>query len=229
MKLNDPRRYEPTQIPIGVSLNRILDDKARKLYKPAVDKLTELAPEAMSRKIARANVQQAFVFDTAYRYLANHKNLKVLCVGSYEDTASMGLKKMGYKIEEIDPMLNYSLQEYFIQPTTIKNSCDIIFSTSVIEHVSDDGSFIKCIADLLAPGGVVVITCDYKEEWKPGEPKPEGNERFYTQRDLRDRLLPLMSNCSLVDEPQWNCPNPDFNLLGIYQYTFATFMVIKGK
>lgn len=229
MKVNDSRLYEPLQIPAGVSLNRILDNEARELYKPAIDKLTELVPEAMSRKIAEANVQQAFVFDTVRRYLPRYENPKVLCVGSYEDTASMSLIKMGHKIEEIDPTLNYSLQEYFTQPTTEKNSYNIIFSTSVIEHVANDESFIKCIADLLALGAVSILTCDYKEGWKLGESKPEGNERFYTQRDLRDRLLPLMSNCSLVDEPQWNCPDPDFNLLGIYQYTFATFVAIKRR
>lgn len=220
-------QYQPIQIPINASFNRILDDKARKLYAFAIDKLTELVPKTMSKKIVEANVQQAFVFDTVYRYLSNYLTPKLLCVGSYEDTASMSLIKMGHAVEEIDPMLNYYLQEYFTKPTTVKNSYDIIFSTSVIEHDLDDESFIKCIADLLAPGGMAIITCDYKDGWKPGEPKPECDARFYTKQDLRDRLLPLMSNCHLVDEPQWDCPNPDFNYLGKYQYTFATFVVKK--
>ena len=229
MKVNNSAQYEPIQIPAGVSLNRILDNKARELYKPSIDKLTELVPKTMSKKIAEANVQQAFVFDTVYRYLSQYQKPKLLCVGSYEDTASMSLIKMGYTVEEIDPMMDYYLQEYITKPTTVKNSYDIIFSTSVIEHDPDDESFIKCVADLLAPGGVAVITCDYKEEWKPGEPKPECNARFYTQQDLRDRLLPLMRNCHLIDEPQWDCPIPDFNYLGKYQYTFATFVVKKNQ
>ena len=220
-------RYRPIQIPAKAFLNRILDNEARELYAPAIDKLTELVPKTMSKKIAQANVQQAFVFDTVYRYLSKYQNPKVLCVGSNEDTASMSLIKMGYMVEEIDPMINYYLQEYFTKPTTVKNSYDIIFSTSVIEHDPDDESFIRCIADLLAPGGVAVITCDYKDGWKPGEPKPDVDARLYTKHDLRDRLLPLMSNCHLVDEPQWDCPNPDFNYLGKYQYTFATFVVKK--
>ena len=229
MKVDRSARYQPIQIPTNVSLNRILDDKARELYAPAIAKLKELAPKTASKKIARANVQQAFVFDTVYRYLSQYKNLKLLCVGCYEDTASMSLKKMGYAVEEIDPMINYYLQEYFTKPTTLKNSYDIIFSTSVIEHDPDDESFIRCISDLLAPGGVAVITCDYKDGWKPGDPKPEVDARFYTKHDLKDRLLPLMSNCHLVDEPQWDCPNPDFNYLGKYQYTFATFVVKKNQ
>lgn len=218
-------QYQPIQIPTNASLNRILDDKARKLYTPTINKITELVPKTMAKKIAEANVQQAFVFDTVYRYLSKYQNPKVLCVGSNEDTASMSLIKMGFEVEEIDPTLNYYLQEFITKPTTVKNSYDIIFSTSVIEHDPDDESFIKCIADLLAPGGMAVITCDYKDGWKPNEPKPECDARFYTQHDLRDRLLPLMRNCNLIDEPQWDCPNPDFTYLGKYQYTFATFVV----
>ena len=227
MKVSNFVQYQPIQIPANVSLNRILDNKARELYRPAIDKLTELVPKTMTKKIAEANVQQGFVFDTVHRYLSQYKNPKVLCVGSYEDTASMSLIKMGFEVEEIDPTLNYYLQEFITKPTTVKNSYDIIFSTSVIEHDSDDESFIRCIADLLAPDGRAVITCDYKDSWKPNEPKPECDARFYTQHDLRERLLPLMSNCHLVDEPQWDCPNPDFNYLGKYQYTFATFVVKK--
>ena len=221
--------YRPIQIPAGVSLNRILDNKARALYKPAIDKLMELVPEAMSRKIPEANVQQGFVFDTVYRYLPQYQNPAILCVGSFEDTASVSLIKMGCKIEEIDPVMNYSLQEYFALPATLKHSHDIIFSTSVIEHVADDESFIRQVADLLALGGLAIITCDYKEGWKPWEPKPECDERLYTQWDLRARLLPLMSGCRLVDEPQWDCPNPDFTLAGRHKYTFATFVVRKEQ
>lgn len=220
-------RYQPVQIPAGNTFNRILDNKARELYKPAVDKLFELMPETMAEKISEANVQQAFVFDTVYRNLVKFKNPKILCVGSYKDTASMSLKVFGLHVDEIDPNYNYYLQEFYTKPTTKRASYDIIFSTSVIEHDSDDESFVKCIEGLLAPGGIAIITCDYQDGWKPGEPKPECNARFYTQNDLKNRLLPLMEKCQLIDEPQWDCPDPDFNYLGIYKYTFATFVVCK--
>ena len=229
MTIDPSLQYVPVQIPPQTSLNRILDNDARKLYAPAIELIKKAAPITISKKIAEANVQQAFVFDTVFRFLPNYPNAKLLCVGSYEDTASMTLLKMGYTVEEIDPMINYYLQEYFTKPTTIPQSYDIIFSTSVIEHDPDDESFVQCIAGLLAPGGIAVITCDYKEDWKPGDPKPEVDARFYIQEDLKTRLLSFMPGCSLVDEPHWDCPHPDFNYLGKYQYSFATFVIKKNK
>lgn len=219
--------YNPVAIPPGKEFNRILDDEARQLYKPPEDKLFELVPKTMSKKIGRANVQQAFVFDTVYRHLDKYRNPKLLCVGSYEDTASMALQKMGIVIEDIDPMINYFLQEFYTKPSTVKNSYNIIFSTSVIEHDPDDESFIKCVGGLLAPDGIAFITCDYKDGWKPGDLKPDVDARFYTKYDLEKRLLSCVPGCVLVDSPQWDCPNPDFNYLGKYQYTFATFVIRK--
>ncbi len=221
------KQYKPVKIPKGVSKNRILDNSARELYKPAIDMLFQLVPDAMARKIPEANVQQAFVFDTVCRYTRTKKAPKILCVGGFEDTASMGLKAIGYEVEEIDTVMNCSLQEHFMKPTTVKGSYDIVFSTSVIEHVALDSIFIAQVSALLKPGGIGIITCDFKEGWVPGESKPDVDERLYTQHDLRERFLPVMSDCVLVDEPQWDCPNPDFTFMGIYQYTFATFVVKK--
>ncbi len=213
----------------NIKLNRILNDNARALYAPTIDLLLKALPRTMDKKIARANVQQAFVFDTVFRNLVNYINPKLLCVGSYEDTASMLLIKMGYKIEEIDPMINYFLQEYYTKPTTKKASYDIVFSTSVIEHDPDDKSFLECIEGLLAPGGIAVITCDYKDGWVLGEPKPEVDARFYTKKDMEERMLSYIPQCELVDMGDWDCPNPDFFYLNKYQYTFASFVFRKKK
>jgi SAM-dependent methyltransferase len=162
--------------------NRILNNGARDMYSDVIRQLQYAFPLTMSKKIAEANVQQAFVLDTVYRNLKNYDNPKMLCVGSYEDTASMYLRKMGYQVEEIDPMINYYLQEFVDKPSVISNSYNIIFSTSVIEHDPDDESFIKSIDKLLAPGGIAIITCDYNDFWKPGDLKPEVDARLYTQR-----------------------------------------------
>ena len=221
-------KYSPIHPAKGdLIFNRILDDDARDLYKPAIDLLLRALPKTMEKKIPRANVQQAFVFDTVYRSLREYTNPHLLCVGSYEDTASLTLIKMGLSIEEIDPMINYFLQDFYTKPTTKKESYNIIFSTSVIEHDPDDKSFLECIEGLLAPRGIGIITCDYQDGWKEGMPKPDVDARFYTKKDMEERMLSYIPNCTLVDVGEWDCPNPDFILADKYQYTFATFVFRK--
>ncbi|HTX19073.1 MAG TPA: hypothetical protein VMG34_10475 [Bacteroidota bacterium] len=219
-----PRNYAPT---FEVRrYNRILDDSARELYAPAIEFLSASVPEMIARKIPRANIQQAFVFDTVARLYAKTGARRILCVGSYEDTASATLRKTGIRIEEIDPVLNYDLETFCTRPSTRRAGYDIVFSTSVIEHVRQDERFVALIGELLAPGGTAVLTCDFNDAYKPGDPIPAEDFRFYTQRDLRTRLLPAMAGCRLVGEPAWECERPDFSFGGC-QYTFATFVVRK--
>jgi len=209
-------------------LNRILDDQARRQYQPIVDQLFELAPEVMNRKIPEANVQQAFVLDAVKMFAALEQSPRILCVGSYEDSAAAALKRLGYEFEEIDPILNYDLNEFFHKATTEKGSWNIIFSTSVLEHVEDDERFMKQIGELLAPGGTAILTCDYNDQYQVGDRLPQEDYRFYTQQDFIERLLPLLPGCTLVDEPQWECSNPDFSYANC-RYTFATFVFQKEK
>jgi len=216
---------EPAQTTTGV-LNRVLDDQARALYAPVVEELFRLAPGMMARKIPAANVQQAFVFDTVRKILAGHRSPRVLCVGAFEDTASAGVKGCGYAVEEIDPALNWDLDAFWRRPETRKGSYDVVFSTSVIEHVEDDELFVAQIADLLAPGGHAVLTCDFNDAYRPGDRVPQEDFRFYTARDLGERLLARMPGCRLADRPVWGHGRPDFAYAGI-PYMFASFVVRK--
>lgn len=221
--------HEPSDAPQLVKdphFNRILDDSARDLYAATISTMVSLLPELMARKIPRANVQQAFVLDSVLRLIAEKRDPRVLGVGTYEDTAADSLLALGYKIEGIDPALNYDLSTYLTKPSTKPGSCDIIFATSVLEHVQDDERFVADIAVLLKPGGVAVLTCDYNDSFRPGDAIPAEDFRFYTQRDLRERLLRAANGCELVDEPQWDCDAPDFSYAGC-KYTFATFVFRK--
>jgi SAM-dependent methyltransferase len=219
--------FRPVEDEARLRFNRILDNDARQLYSDVIDQMIRVFPNTMSKKISEANVQQAFVLDTVYRNLKNYKNPNILCVGCYEDTASMFLRKIGINVEELDPMINYYLQEFVDKPTTKDDSYDIIFSTSVIEHDPDDESFIYSIHRLLAPGGIAIITCDYNDNWRKGDLKPVVDQRLYTRYDLQDRLIKLLPNCSFLDIPNWNCPNPDFLFEGKYSYAFASFVIKK--
>jgi FkbM family methyltransferase len=223
-----PKRSPYMGISNVTLFNRILDDAARYQYAPVIDKLFKLVPDMMARKIPEANIQQAFVLDSVLKFASKLADPKILCVGSFEDTAAAGLKKLGYQIEEIDPVLNYSLDQYFYLPSTIKGSYDIIFSTSVLEHVQNDEIFVTQIAELLASGGTAILTCDYNDQYQLGDPIPQEDIRFYTQKDFTQRLLPLLNNCSCADTPQWDCPNPDFTYGGCH-YTFATLVFQKTK
>ena len=210
---------------VGV-FNRILDDDARRIYANQIQILFNLVPEMMGRKIPQANVQQAFVLDTVQKIVSHHIKPKILCVGSYEDTAAAALKKLGYQIDEIDPVINYDLNTFSHLPTTQKGSYDIIFSTSVIEHVEDDERFISQVSDLLAPKGVAILTVDYNNSYRAGDRIPEEDFRFYTREDLEKRLLSRAAGCSLVDTPKWDCPRPDFCYSGCL-YAFASFVFQK--
>lgn len=225
--ISGEEKSKPILISDGVSFNRILDEDARNQYAPCIDALFKLLPEMMARKIPEANIQQAFILDTVQKFIRRYETPKILCVGSYDDTAFSALKMYGHRMDEVDPVLNYDLNTFMHKPSTSKGSYDIIFSTSVIEHVKDDELFITQIAELLSQGGVAILTCDYNDQYKPSDKIPSEDFHMYTQKDFFERLLPLLRECSLVDEPQWDCPNPDFVYAG-YSYTFATFVFRKN-
>jgi len=223
---------DDSYIPVSTSnetvFNRILDNAARHQYQPVIKVLHKLLPVMISRKIPEANIQQAFVLDTVHKMAVQLESPSILCIGSYDDTAASALKKYGYCIDEVDPVINYDLNVFIQKPSTVKGNYDIIFLTSVIEHVRDDELFIKQIAALLAPGGTAIITCDYNDQYKPGDHIPQEDFRLYTQKDFKQRFLPLIPDCELVDQPEWDCPNPDFFYAGCW-YTFATFVFRKKK
>jgi SAM-dependent methyltransferase len=215
-------------IPIGdnQNLNRILDNSAREKYKIALEFIKDVAPKINSKKIPEANIQQAFVFDTAYN-LSKKQFTKILSVGAFEDTAAIALKKLGFQIEFIDPIINYDLSTFMTKPSVKKQSYDIIISTSVIEHVEDDENFIKDISSLLKIGGWGILTCDFNNNYKNGDEIPHEDYRFYTKKDLSERLLGDIPDCKIVGTPDWDCDCYDFVYLNRYRYTFASFVFTK--
>jgi hypothetical protein len=207
--------------------NRILDDWARAEYTDTIKSFFDLVPDVMQKKIPRANVQQAFVYETVRHFASTMRSPRILCVGSFEDSAAEALKKTGFAIEEIDPVVNQmDLNTFFQLPTTKKAAYDIVFSTSVLEHVKDDEQFVNQMSELLAPGGVGVLTCDFNDEYRLGQPVIGGDYRFYTRADLSGRLFSRLVDCELVDTPNWSCRSPDFELGG-FHYTFATYTFRK--
>ena len=227
-----PRAAVPTKGGLAVlpkgprHYNRILDDAARRMYAPIISFLHSIAPEAMARKIEAANVQQAFVFDAVQSLSPD--GAKILCVGSFEDTACFALKAIGVEMDEIDPVINYDLNDFVGRPSTAKETYDVVFATSVLEHVEDDEKFMRQVSELLKPGGVLILTCDFNDGYKHGDPIPSVCHRMYTQTDFRERIIPSARQCIPLDAPDWNCPSPDFVLADRFRYTFATLVLRKS-
>lgn len=209
-----------------MSLNRLLTDKDRQLYEPYNRLFWDTCPDMMARKFPRANVQQFFVFDVVSKLLNTiPQNPSVLSVGCYEDTAFEVLRTQHKNVIGIDPMIDYDLASYkSLFPDTKFN---IVFSTSVIEHVENDGLFFNDICQLIKPGGYGILTMDFNNDYKVGDRLPYTDVRFYTKQDM-ERLIYILDahNCVLVDEPDWNGA-PDFEYDGCL-YSFSTFVFRKS-
>jgi len=204
-------------------LNRILTNKDRKELSYRVDEMFKHCPDMMSRKISEANVQQAFVLDTVIKNTS--KDDKILCVGSFEDSAMATLESMGYSdVFGIDPDINFSLNEYCDQVADEDVFYDIVFATSVLEHVQDDELFVGQMCELLTVDGWGIITCDFNNEYVPGNSVPATVVRQYTRADLEDRLQKVLHyyGCKIVGEYDWTA-EPDFIYQG-HLYSFATFV-----
>ena len=204
-------------------MNIVLDDRSREAYKDTIAELGRLCPETIKRKIARANVQQAFVLDAARRLCP--KDGRILSVGAYEDTASESLRNLGHNIVEIDPVFNTDLAS-FVKDFP-DDRFDIVISTSVMEHVQDDELFVAQICGALNDGGYAILTCDFNDDYKPGSPKPVEDHRLYTKHDLTVRLKDVLEKhrCRIWGEVNYS-GKTDF-VYGGCTYAFATLVFRK--
>lgn len=204
-------------------MNRILTDADREQYKDSIETMYTFVPEMTGNKIASALVQQAFVYQLALIY-APFDNPKILSAGSYQDTAAELLRYNGYAVYDVDPVINCDLRTF---KNRTRNKYDVIISTSVLEHTTNDEEFIADICDLLADGGVAILTCDFKDDWVAGQPVPYTSNRFYTKQDLEVRLPAVLAahQCRLIGTPDYN-DKDSFVWDGI-NYSFATFVFRK--
>jgi SAM-dependent methyltransferase len=208
------------------SWNRILDNNDRNDYAELIGDMFSLMPQEMNRKIGMANVQQSFTIKAVKDFYED--NDKVLCVGAYEDTSYEYLSRRGMRIVAIDPVLNVNLHTF--ATSSEPSSYNIIFSCSVIEHTHDDMEFIRDIINLLRPGGIGILTCDFKNNWKQGDRVPFTSNRFYTEQDLQGRFKDLLEEhkCHYVDTPRWSNQKYEFEWEGI-RYDFATMVFRKER
>lgn len=207
-------------------INRVLTDLDRNDYKSIIERMYECVPEMTGNKIASALVQQAFVFKQACNLGSDpvEGHALILSAGSYQDTAAELLRYFGYAVYDVDPVINCDLHTF--KPRA-HQEYDIIISTSVLEHTTNDEEFIADICDLLIYGGHAILTCDFKDDWTPGQPVPYTSNRFYTKYDLEVRLRNVLKahGCDLIEEPDYS-ERDTFVWDGI-NYSFATYVFRK--
>lgn len=208
-----------------MAYNRVLTDEDREAYKKDIADMYKFIPEMASNKIAGAMVQEAFVYNMAM-HLIDIPCPFILSAGSYQDTAAELLRYHRLAVYDVDPVINCDLHTFRMRTN---NKYHIIISTSVLEHTQNDEEFIADICHLLMPGGYAILTCDFKDDWIPGQPVPYTSNRFYTSHDLRARLRDILIpfDCDLIDEPDYSARDT-FVWDGI-NYSFATFVFKKGK
>lgn len=204
-----------------MSNNVILDDKYHKKHNATIVYFWKKYPQLMQRKIQEANIQQAWMYDTIASLAESDSSM--LCVGCHEDTAYYALKDNYGNVVGIDPIINYDLATY---KANQNKKFDVVFSTSVIEHVDDDESFIADMCDLLNPGGYGVITCDFNDDY-PNVPKPTVDFRLYTMHDLTVRIPTILKSkgCTVVGDFDYH-NRVDFQYEGC-TYGFATLIFTR--
>lgn len=208
----------------GYLLNRLIDNNDRKALEPLINQMTFEIPEMMSRKIPEANVQQAFVLELILN-LGNKLRDNILSVGSFECTATEFLKQTGWNIRGIDPVIDWDLhtfRQYFPD-----DKFNFVISVSVLEHVKNDELFIYDICKCLKDDGIALLTCDFKEDYKHGDPVPYSNYRLYTEYDINIRLRNYVesNHCSFINDTYWK-GEPDFWYQG-HRYNFASIAIQK--
>ena len=206
-------------------INRVLTNEDRDKYAHVIQLMYKNIPEMSANKIVGAMVQEAFVYDTAHLYFIDDCPM-VLSAGSYQDTAAELLRFSGIAVYDVDPVINCDLHTFKGRAET---KYDMVISTSVLEHTTNDEEFIADICDLLEPDGIAVLTCDFKDDYKAGDNVPYTSNRFYTTYDLTVRLPIILAQhgCSLVDVPDYTARDT-FIWDGI-NYSFASFVFRKDK
>lgn len=170
-------------------------------YEKEFKLMEEKASDLISRKIYSSLHQSAQMLHVISKVLTDSS--KILSAGAFEDVPTEVLSNLGVNIVAIDPVLNTDL--HFYRMHNLEKRFDVIFSTSVIEHVEEDEQFITDMAEMLAPGGFCFITCDFKPGYKEGDPLPATCVRLYTEEHLK-YLTSLLANykCKLTRRPEWN-------------------------
>lgn len=210
--------------PVDLTSNRVLTPADRETLRPAVDELTHLCPDIMSRKYPGAVFQNAFIFEQVKRYAS--RSDRIMLIGGYEDPIGPALRDLGFNVTITDPQVD-GKNAHAVWCDAIRSGqrFEIVVSCSVIEHVADDARFVVQLYHLLKPGGVALLTTDFRADWKPDMRPPIADSRLYSP----ERLLWLAANLpdgALLHAPTWAPYEPYFDFDGV-RYGFCSLAFRK--
>jgi 2-polyprenyl-3-methyl-5-hydroxy-6-metoxy-1,4-benzoquinol methylase len=149
-------------------------------------------------------------WDILEKYLAGHKDLRILNVGCGSGELSLRLAEKGHHVVGIDPEPAYvelalanasrsghasrcSFEVASIEDYQGAGGFDCAVATDVLEHIADDRAAFTRMIGLLRPGGLVLVTVP-AGQWLFGYHDEQlGHFRRYSKRTLRALVDPLCS------------------------------------
>lgn len=186
---------------VDLTSNRVLTPRDRERLRPSIEQMHELCPDIMSRKFPQAVFQNAFIFEQAKHLL--QPGDRIILIGGYEDPIGPCLRQLGYDVTITDPQVD-GRDSYQVLHDCLKSGdrYEMVISCSVLEHVEEDTVFIKTLYELLKPGGIALLTTDFKYDWQPGVPKPTPDVRLYTPERLQS-LASALPEGSMLSAADW--------------------------
>lgn len=118
--------------------------------------------------------------------------------------------------------ISLSVEEYV---RTYPYACvDILTCISVLEHVPDVIPFLRACHALLKPGGLLVLTMDYREQEGPDTAHFHWmRERIFTPSLVQGLLIDLdLIGLRLLGAADWTYGGPH-----VYDYSIASLVMVK--
>ena len=190
------------------TLNRVLHPMDDPQW-PAAITVTGLDKAACwGRKFEGAKFQYAHIMKALMlEYPQGADRLNILLPGGYEDPLRETLTRLGANVLAVDPDVNrMNLRQYVAAHETTAKwywQADLVIAASVLEHVRDDAEFLRDIVFCLKPGGLALLTVDFKEGWKRGDPLVTTQERMYTRDSLMALTDTINREVAWLGERDW--------------------------
>lgn len=160
-------------------------------------------------------------------------NPLVLDVGGLGSPLAVILRfNTGLEVQVVDPLVNTTLESYAERNIT---KAGIVLCVSVVEHVEEYEDFLKALAKVTAPGGLLFLTTDI---WggAPGDPDLAHwhwmRKRIYTKETwaaltalLQDAALRRGTGFSLLGPQDWEYHGEEIE--PGWGYSFASLALVK--